>query len=210
VSDLPTELERIVDGARPRPGAFDRWERRMRRHRLRERLFALTIAGVVVGATAFASVQLSRNRPAPGAVAPPHHAVDGIYETTITPADLLTIPVPSPMFSPRDADFLRLGTGRLRLVLDRGTYQLIFYQDRLGPLYLRNEGTYRVRGDVLVLTGHPSYRPTADHTASVIALRWWLSGDGLRLRPVSVSESWSEDRGLSAVVFGAHPWLRVG
>ncbi len=142
MSDLLGELERIVERARPRPGAFDRWERRMRRRRIRERVFAGTIAAAVVAATALAYLQLSRARPTPGTVAPPRQAVEGIFETRVTRADLLAIPEPSPMFSPRDADFLRLGTGRLRLVLERGVYQLIFYQDRRGPLYLRNEGTY--------------------------------------------------------------------
>jgi len=209
LSDLLGELERIVERARPRPGAFDRWERRMRRRRIRERVFAGTIAAAVVAATALAYLQLSRARPTPGTVAPPRQAVEGIFETRVTRADLLAIPEPSPIFSPRDADFLRLGTGRLRLVLERGVYQLIFYQDRRGPLYLRNEGTYRLRGNLLVLTGHPSYRPTTDRAPSVVVLRWSISGDVLRLRPTSVSGPWPEDRRLAVVVFGAHPWHRV-
>lgn len=206
MNEILRELERIVDGSRPRAGAFERLERRVRRHRMRERLFAGAIAAAVVAGTALAYLQLPHAGPTATTTGPARTRVDGVYETRIRAADLHA---PSSDFS-AGADFLRLGTGRLRLVLHRGVYQLIFYQDRWGPLYLRNQGTYRLEGSRLVLTSHSSFRPGPEHGPSVVVLTWSLSGDLLGLEPISASERWPEDRRVANVMFGAHPWHRVG
>jgi hypothetical protein len=206
---VTAELERIAERSVPDPGAFDRFERRIRRRRLRERAFAGAIAAAVVAGTALAYLQLPAARRAGGVTTPVRARVEGIYETRITPADLKAIPVDSPMFSPRDADFLRLGTGRLRLVLQGGLYQLIFYQDRRGPLYLRNAGSYVIRGDRIALRSWPSYRPTVQKGPSRIVLRWSLGHGLLRLAPISDTEPWPENRAATRTLFGAHPWHRV-
>jgi hypothetical protein len=90
-------------------------------------------------------------------------------------------------------------------------YQLIFYQDRWGPLYLRNDGTYTVRGPRLVLRSVASYRPSVQQAAaSRIVLRWSLADGLLELVPTSNTEPWPENRAATRVMFSAHPWHRVG
>ncbi len=209
VDRLVAELERMVERSTPDPGAFDRLERRVRWRRVRERAFAGSIAALVVAGTVVAYLQLPGPHPPVTATSARPAPVEGAWETRITPADLAGLGG-SPLFSPRDADFLRLGTGRLRLVLERGLYQLIFYQDRDGPLYLRNEGTYVVNGNRVVLRSWPSYRPTVQHRASRIVLRWSLADDRLRLEPITDTEPYPENRAATRVLFGAHPWHRLG
>jgi hypothetical protein len=206
---LLTELERIVERSTPDPGAFDRLERRVRRRRWRERAFAGAIAGAVVAGTVVAYLQLPAAHRTIATPAPRPAPVEGVWETRIAPADLDGLQT-TPLFSPRDADFLRLGTGRLRLILQSGVYQLIFYQDRHGPLYLRNRGTYLVEGSRIVLRSWPSYRPEVQHVWSRIVLRWSLGGGLLRLDTVTDTEPWRENRAATRVLFGAHPWHRVG
>ena len=208
---LVDELERIVEISRPEPGAFDRLERRVRRHRLRERAFAGVIAAAVVVGTVVAYLQLPASHRAATVTPPPPAPVEGVWETRVTQADLSVLPGPA-LLSPRDADFLVLGTGRLRLVLQSGMYRLIFYQDRRGPLYLRNAGTYTVHGSRLVLRSVSSYRPTVQQNGawSRIELRWSLADGLLRLVPTSTTEPFPENRAATRVMFGAHLWHRVG
>ncbi|MDP9340656.1 MAG: hypothetical protein M3Q23_00830 [Actinomycetota bacterium] len=208
-SPLAEELERILERSLPHPGAFDRFERRIKRRRLRERAFATVIAAAVVAGTVLAYLQLPAHR-TPGPIAPPaRSAVDGVFETWVSWADLKGVPRDVPL-NPEFPDFLRLGTGRLRLILRGGLYQLIFYQDRNGPLYLRDEGTYRVAGDRLVLRSQPSYRPTESREPFRMVLGWSLSDGLLHLRPISDTEPWPENRAVARVLFGAHPWHRAG
>ena len=207
---VAVELERMRERSIPDPGAFDRLERHLRRRRRRERAFAGVIAAAVVAGTVLAYLQLpAHGTPAPIAPPPVRSAIDGVFETRVTWADMDGVPRNIPLNS-EFPDFLRLGTGRLRLILRQGLYQLIFYQDRTGPLYLRDEGTYRVVGDRLLLRSQPSYRPTDSTEPFRMVLGWSLSDGLLHLRPISDSEPWPENRAVARVLFGAHPWHRVG
>lgn len=205
---LLVELGRIVERSTPDPGAFHRLERRVRQRRWRERAFAGAIAAAVVAGTVVAYLQLPAAHHAVATPRPHPAPVEGTWETRIVPADLDGLQA-TPLFSPRDADFLRLGTGRMRLILRHGVYGMAFYQDRNGPLYLRNQGTYVIRGSRIVLRSWPSYRPTAQHVSRIV-LRWSLSEGLLRLEPIRDTEPWRENRAATSVLFGAHPWHRVG